>query len=312
MAQDADHKPGVKQGESNPTDLRSFNETGKTRPAMRDLSRHVVPSVAVKWYELGLELLETKHEKYLDVIESDGNKYDVQWCCRKMFRKWLETSDTATWDQLIEAIKSINLNDVASGIPSLLLQDAAYLGPKTKEMSSRTVAVQQGVFEDLDITDCRIDIAFTRVSCKLLGILLEGKFDVTVIRIACFANANTECGIGYPEGLQQKMITAKSVAELIEVLTLHPTHWSWINIQVMEKIASLSNRATKLVEHYKTVISAKRVKEILQDIPDFVVDETFYVRIKEKWKKALDEMTFKDIQDHHISKYLKGVLKFIG
>ena len=89
---------------------------------MRDLSRHVVPSVAVKWYELGLELLETKHEKYLDVIESDGNKYDVQWCCRKMFRKWLETSDTATWDQLIEAIKSINLNDVASGIPSLLLQ----------------------------------------------------------------------------------------------------------------------------------------------------------------------------------------------
>ena len=168
-------------------------------------------------------------------------------------------------------------------------------------------AVQQGVFEDLDITDCRIDIAFTRVSCKLLGILLEGKFDVTVIRIACFANANTECGIGYPEGLQQKMITAKSVAELIEVLTLHPTHWSWINIQVMEKIASLSNRATKLVEHYKTVISAKRVKEILQDIPDFVVDETFYVRIKEKWKKALDEMTFKDIQDHHIS-----VGKFFG
>ena len=29
MAQDADHKPGVKQGESNPTDLRSFNETGE-------------------------------------------------------------------------------------------------------------------------------------------------------------------------------------------------------------------------------------------------------------------------------------------
>ena len=90
-----------------------------TRPTMRDLSRHVISSVAVKWYKLGLELLETKHEKSLDLIESDGNKHDLEWCCRKMFRKWLETSVNATWSQLIGAIKSIGLNDVAN---SILLQ----------------------------------------------------------------------------------------------------------------------------------------------------------------------------------------------
>jgi len=162
-------------------------------------------------------------------------------------------------------------------------------------------AVQQDAFEDLDITNCRIDIAFTRVSCKLLGILMEDKFDVTSIRIACFANANTKLGIGYPEDLQKQMTAAKSVAELIEILTLHPTHWSWINIQVMEKIASISNQATKLVEHYKAVISDKTLKEILEIIPEFVVDDNFYARIKGKWDKAVDEMTFKDIQDHRTS-----------
>ena len=29
---------------------------------MRDLSKHVTLFVATRWYELGLELLETKHE----------------------------------------------------------------------------------------------------------------------------------------------------------------------------------------------------------------------------------------------------------
>lgn len=29
---------------------------------MRDLSKHMIPLVATRWYELGLELLETKQE----------------------------------------------------------------------------------------------------------------------------------------------------------------------------------------------------------------------------------------------------------
>ena len=40
-----------------------------------------------------------------------------------MFSKWLETqSDNASWDQLIQAVKNIELNDVASDIEQLLLQ----------------------------------------------------------------------------------------------------------------------------------------------------------------------------------------------
>jgi len=40
-----------------------------------------------------------------------------------MLSKWLETqSDSASWDQLIQAVKNIELNDVASKIEQLLLQ----------------------------------------------------------------------------------------------------------------------------------------------------------------------------------------------
>ena len=40
-----------------------------------------------------------------------------------MFSKWLETqSDNASWDQLIQAVKNIELNDVANDIEQLLLQ----------------------------------------------------------------------------------------------------------------------------------------------------------------------------------------------
>jgi len=39
-----------------------------------------------------------------------------------MFSKWLETRDDASWDQLIEAMRTIELNSVASDVEQLLVQ----------------------------------------------------------------------------------------------------------------------------------------------------------------------------------------------
>ena len=94
-----------------------------SRPSMKDLNKHVIPLVATRWYDLGLELLETKHERELDTIEKDSKVEGAKTCCRKMFSKWLETqSNNASWDQLIQAVKNIELNNVASDIEQLLLQ----------------------------------------------------------------------------------------------------------------------------------------------------------------------------------------------
>ena len=93
-----------------------------SRPLMRDLNKHVIPLVATRWFDLGLELLETEHERELDIIETNYENNATK-CCRKMFSKWLEIkSDSASWDQLIQAVKNIKLINVASDIEQLLLQ----------------------------------------------------------------------------------------------------------------------------------------------------------------------------------------------
>jgi len=93
------------------------------RPSMRELNRHVISLVAKHWFDLGLELLNQEQERSLDRIERDGIANGVQWCCRKMFSEWLETSDnTATWEQLIAALKRISLNEAARSAESVVLQ----------------------------------------------------------------------------------------------------------------------------------------------------------------------------------------------
>ena len=89
---------------------------------MKDLNKHVIPLVATRWYDLGLELLETKQERELEIIETNHSN-DAAKCYRKMLSKWLESqSDSASWDQLIQAVKNIELNNVANDIEQLLLQ----------------------------------------------------------------------------------------------------------------------------------------------------------------------------------------------
>ena len=86
---------------------------------MNKLKKHVIPFVATKWHDLGLELLNAKYE--LDDIEENyGN--NKKECCRKMFSKWLNTDELASWDKLIEALRIIQLNNVASDIEQLLLK----------------------------------------------------------------------------------------------------------------------------------------------------------------------------------------------
>ena len=77
-------------------------------------------SVAAKWHDLGIELLDPDVEE-LDRIEAEGlSKLDQ--CCTKMFQLWLNKQPTASWNQLIEALRqrSINLGTLADKIEQML------------------------------------------------------------------------------------------------------------------------------------------------------------------------------------------------
>ena len=74
--------------------------------------------VCTEWYDLGLELLDSKNEKVLDIIETNHKIEGVQICCRKMFDEWLK-SDNVSWDKLVAALRKINQHHAASEIEKL-------------------------------------------------------------------------------------------------------------------------------------------------------------------------------------------------
>ena len=84
------------------------------------MNRHVRKKVTFKWFDLGLELLEPEDEHMLLIIQSN-NPNDVDECCRQMFQFWLNKCTNATWNQLIQALKEIELNSLATTIEEMLI-----------------------------------------------------------------------------------------------------------------------------------------------------------------------------------------------
>ena len=96
---------------------------GCDRPALKWLNKHVRKQISFKWRDLGLELLEQEDEGKLKQIKSN-NPNDVEECCTEMFVLWLEKYSTATWNQLIQALKEVDLNNLATEVEGKLMDTA--------------------------------------------------------------------------------------------------------------------------------------------------------------------------------------------
>ena len=67
--------------------------------------------IAVRWYELGQELVDDNN--ILQLITADhGN--DTYTCCHKMFQKWLERIPGASWNHLVSALNKIGMENAAN------------------------------------------------------------------------------------------------------------------------------------------------------------------------------------------------------
>ena len=88
----------------------------------------MVPHVTPQWYLLGVKLLKEEQETQLDIIESN-HAGDNKKCCMDMFRYWLNANTDASWEQLIEALRSpaVELPVVAADIEKMLTGMASWL-----------------------------------------------------------------------------------------------------------------------------------------------------------------------------------------
>ena len=80
-------------------------------------------AVGAKWHDLGIELLHSNDVGELNTIEAD-HLSDHNKCCTKMFDLWLKKQPTASWNQLVEALRQpgIDLGTLATKIEQVLLQ----------------------------------------------------------------------------------------------------------------------------------------------------------------------------------------------
>ena len=97
----------------------SLIHTGTDKPKVLYLFGHVRELIALKWYYVGIELLE--QGEALRKIKAN-NAGSVSECCADMLKLWLRRQPNATWNQLIFALRSpsVQLNDVAIEIEGQL------------------------------------------------------------------------------------------------------------------------------------------------------------------------------------------------
>ena len=73
-----------------------------------------------KWRDLGIVLMGQDAVTDLDMMRVDYPN-NVQECCSRMFTEWRQRTPKASWKQLIEALKEVELTQLASELEELLI-----------------------------------------------------------------------------------------------------------------------------------------------------------------------------------------------
>ena len=82
--------------------------TGPLKPTLKLLQDHVIPRVASKWHELGIELYKDDDVSRLDTIRKQCPG-DFEKACTEMLSYWRQAYENATWNRLIKALKAKGL-----------------------------------------------------------------------------------------------------------------------------------------------------------------------------------------------------------
>ena len=93
----------------------------KSHPELKWL-KHVMhcdkTGLMIKWYDLGLELLDI-NASILDAIR-DGHQNDADKCYTEMFKEWLARKPDASWDELITSLDNIKIRTVTRHVLKII------------------------------------------------------------------------------------------------------------------------------------------------------------------------------------------------
>ena len=144
-----------------------------------------------------------------------------------------------------------------------------------------------------NVTTATIDAAFSHFVDDMFDVLKRGDFDK--VQRKCLENINVIGGIKLSTKVEERIDDSKNLSGLFKVLCRCRSHWNWMNIRMLEKLAGNSLEANQLIENYKNKVFSRKVKDVMSDICNLEVPTDGYTEVMEKWNKDFNDLTVTDI-----------------
>ena len=103
-----------------------------------------------KWRDLGIVLMGQDNVYVLDIIKANSN--DNVACCTRMFTEWRQRTPKASWKQLIEALKEVDLTQLASVLEELLIPSVECCVEQESKISQQQLEMRELPPEGIAIT----------------------------------------------------------------------------------------------------------------------------------------------------------------
>ena len=96
----------------------------KLKTVPEGLSFRIIEALAPKWKDLAIEIDFDPDGRHIELIETEHGREGPVACCRKVLMDWLRggfqppgnDSQTPTWENMLEILKNIQENDLATKI----------------------------------------------------------------------------------------------------------------------------------------------------------------------------------------------------
>ena len=136
--------------------------------------------------------------------------------------------------------------------------------------------------------------AFVYLTSKMTTLLRSADF--FIVRRACIEQIHTPSGAQLSQDVVKDIKASKNIDMIFDTLAESP-FWSWIDIRLLEVMAVSSDikKAVILLESYKNAIFAKKLKDLLPNLPSKAIKEEFYSKIVSKLNKDPNEVTVWDL-----------------
>ena len=213
--------------------------------------------------------------------------------------------ESVTVDSLLQIVASQLKNGINNSFIKLLDIMQQFGNPETESLAKTikgklnlektTVSIAQDIAIDFNVYD-DVELMFTALVSGLHNMLSEVNFQL--LHTGCIPS-NKTLKEKYPSDFIKEIDATSTLDQLFNVFK-KSSYCNWMNVHLLETIAvaSLQPDAYQLVQKYKKAVSAKRLKDVFNQIPDIQITEDYYSKVKEKWNKDFDDVTIKDVIGH--------------